>query len=81
MFTAALFTTAKTFPLLKNNRLWIPCNNRSESFLFKDFLKFIFRQRGREEEREVEKHQCVVASRTPPAEDLAHNPSMCLTGN
>ena len=28
-------------------------------------------------EREVEKHQCVVASHGPAAGDLAHNPGMC----
>ena len=38
---------------------------------------FTFRERGREEEREGEKHQCVVASCTPPTGDLAHNPGMC----
>ena len=27
--------------------------------------------------REGEKHQCVVASHTPPTGDLAHNPGMC----
>ena len=36
-----------------------------------------FRQRGREEEREGEKHQCVVASPAPPIGDLACNPGMC----
>ena len=43
------------------------------------FLKslFIFRQRGREGEREGEKHQCVVASHKPPTRDLARNPGMC----
>ena len=30
-----------------------------------------------EGEREGEKHQCVVASHTPPTGDLAHNPGMC----
>ena len=30
-----------------------------------------------EGEREGERHQSVVASRTPPTEDLACNPSMC----
>ena len=42
------------------------------------FLKvlFIFRQRGREGEREEEKHQCVVASWASTTGDLAHNPSM-----
>ena len=48
------------------------------SILFlKDFYSFIFRQRGREREREGEKHQCVVASHTPSTGDLAHNPGMC----
>ena len=43
------------------------------------FLKilFIFRQRGREGEREEEKHQCVVASCMTTTGDLAHNPGMC----
>ena len=32
---------------------------------------------GRDGEREGEKLQCVVASCTPPAGDLVHNPVMC----
>ena len=40
-------------------------------------ILFIFRERGKEGEREEGKHRCVVASRTPPAEDLACNPGMC----
>ena len=32
---------------------------------------------GREGEREGEKHQCVVMSRTPPIGDLACNPGIC----
>ena len=43
----------------------------------KRFYLFIFKERGREEEREGEKHQCVVASQAPPTGDLAHNPGMC----
>ena len=35
-------------------------------FFFLRFLKFIFRGKGREGEREGEKHQCVVAFSTPP---------------
>ena len=45
------------------------------SFFFKFYL-FIFRERGREGEREGEKHQCVVASYAPSTGDLAHNPGM-----
>ena len=45
-------------------------------FLFKRFL-FILRERGREGEREGEKHQCVVVSHVPPSGDLARNPGMC----
>ena len=43
---------------------------------FLEFYLFIFRERGREGEREGEKHQCVVASHTPPTGDLARNPGM-----
>ena len=47
-------------------------------FLMIFCLGFIhFRQRGREGEREGQKHQCVVASHMPPTGDLAHNPGMC----
>ena len=46
-------------------------------FSFVRFYLFIFRQRGREKEREGEKHQCVVASRVPCTGDLAYNPGMC----
>ena len=37
----------------------------------------IFRERERKGERQGEKHQCVFASHTPPAGDLAHNPGTC----
>ena len=37
----------------------------------------LFLERRREGEREGEKHQCVVASCTPPTGDLAQNPDMC----
>ena len=48
----------------------------SFSFFFK-ILFIYFRQRGREGEREGEKHQCVVASSMPLIGDLAHNPGVC----
>ena len=41
------------------------------------FYLFIFRERGREGEREGEKHQCVVASHEPPTRYLACTPGMC----
>ena len=43
---------------------------------FKDFI-YLFLERGREEEREGEKHQYVGASRMPRTGDLACNPGMC----
>ena len=46
-----------------------------ESFFFFKIL-FIFRESGRDREREGEKHQS-VASHTTPIGDLVHNPGMC----
>ena len=37
----------------------------------------MFRERGREGEREGEKHQCVVASCASAAGYLTHNPGLC----
>ena len=37
----------------------------------------MFRERGREGEREGEKDQCAVASCAPLSGDLAHNPGIC----
>ena len=34
-------------------------------------------EKGREGERQREKHQCVVVSQEPPTGDLACNPGMC----
>ena len=46
------------------------------------FLNILFfRERGREGEREGEKHQCVVASHAPPTGDLARTQACALTGN
>ena len=48
------------------------------SFFFNVFIYlFIFKEKGREVEREGEKRQCVVASHVPPSGDLARNPGMC----
>ena len=43
----------------------------------KIFNLILERERGREGEREGEKHQCVVASHAPPTGDLACNPARC----
>ena len=51
--------------------------SRKSRFFLKVLFTFIFRERGREGEREEEINQCVVASHAPPAGDLAHNPGMC----
>ena len=47
------------------------------NYFFKDFIH-LFLESGREGERKGEKHQCVVAFRTPPTRDLVSNPGMCL---
>ena len=54
----------------------MPKVKNKESFK-KRFHLFIFRQRGREREREGEKYQCVVACHRPPTGDLACNPWVC----
>ena len=46
-------------------------------YIYLGFIYSIFKQRGREGEREAEKHQCVVASWELPTGDLARNPAMC----
>ena len=48
----------------------------TDPFIFFKYFIYLFFNRGGG--REGEKHQCVVASRTPPTGDLAHNPG---TGN
>ena len=51
---------------------------RIYSFPFIFFsLLFIFREKGREGEREERKHQCVVASHVALTGDLVCNPGMC----
>ena len=49
----------------------------SDKFFSVRFYLFIFRERGREGEREGEKHQCVVASQESPTGDPPRNPGMC----
>ena len=46
------------------------------TFFFKEFL-FIFRERGRDGDREGETHQGGVVSHAPPTGDLARNPGTC----
>ena len=61
---------------------WIGCKRpylktRISNIFLKIFYLCIFRQKEREGDREGEKHQCVVASHTPPTGNLACNPGMC----
>ena len=46
-------------------------------YFFLRFHLFYFLERGREREREGEKHECVVALHMAPTEDLTCNPGMC----
>ena len=57
----------------EGNEQWI----RMEKDDIKKKRLFIFRERGREGEREGEKHRCVVACHMPFSGDLACNPGMC----
>ena len=45
-------------------------------FFFKDFI-YLFLEIVEGRKKEVEKHQCVVASHSAPTGDLAHSPGMC----
>ena len=54
---------------------WFPLPCFLFSFIFfTRFYLFIFRQLGKEGDREGEKHQCVVASHASPTGDLALQP-------
>ena len=58
------FSSQQCFPKV------LASQSRNSILFFKTiFYLFTFRQRGREEERKGEKHQCVVASRAPPTGD------------
>ena len=52
------------------------------NFFFKDFIYLFFRERGREEDTEGEKHQCAgeraTSPCTPQTRDLAHDPGIPL---
>ena len=47
-----------------------------ENIILKDFI-YLFLERGEGREKDGEKNQCVVASRTPPSGDLVCSPGMC----
>ena len=76
------YRTSNVYPLVQNSALGdgigggnVGCVWREAKVVCCCFFKisFIFRERGREVEREGEKHQCVVA----PTGDLAHIPGIC----
>ena len=76
MILGQWFSTVGDFPLQRKfgdvwRQYWILDSNY---FFFYDL--FVFREReGRE--KIFPHHQCAVASRTPPTEDLTCNPGMC----
>ena len=47
------------------------------TYFFFRFYLFIFREGGKEGEREGEKHQSVIAFHVSSTGDLAHNPGKC----
>ena len=49
----------------------------SKSFFKIVIYLFILRERGREGEKEGEKHQYMIASHAPPTGELARNPGVC----
>ena len=53
---------------------FLPIPFCSQISLFLRFYLFIFREKGREGEREGEKHQCVVASHAAPTGDQGPQP-------
>ena len=61
---------------MTNKRESLPSSTLKEIYIFKDFI-YLFLERGKEGEREGEKHQCVVASQAPPTGDLAWNLGTC----
>ena len=55
---------------------WVTLESYILFFNF-NFIYLFCKERGREGEREGEKHQCVVVPPLPPTGDLARNLSMC----
>ena len=77
-----IFLIIITWRALKNSneditkKTWI-YNLKYYYFFFVKISFILFLDRGEGREKEGEKHQCVVASHTPPTGGLAHNPGMC----
>ena len=73
VFKKQIMTTGMKVPEFPTSNL--PCYFFLRRFIYLFLIYFL--ERGREGEREGEKHQCVVASHEPPTGDLARNPGMC----
>ena len=58
------------------NMIIFKAHDHATNLLFKKFYLLIFKDRGRERDREGEKYQCEVDSHVAPTGDLAHNPGM-----
>ena len=73
IFCYILFNFSIIFTIFYQKNNAARYKQKTLEFLKKDFYLFTFREKGREGEREGEKHQCVVASCVAPTGDLAHN--------
>ena len=77
MFSPGSDPSYRQKQMLRQNKTWFYSTSKNNTFFKKRFYLFISRARGREREREGTEHQCVVASHTSPAGNLARNPGMC----
>ena len=66
---------------LKTLKIELPFESEVLLLFFLRFHLFVFREGGREGEREGDKHQCVVDSWASPTGDLARNQAHALAGN
>ena len=73
VFTGALFRR----PVIWEDGAFIPWRTIVHSILKCPLKNYLFLERMEGREKEGEKHQCVVASHTPPTGNLACNPGMC----
>ena len=76
------YTIFAGFCILENRTEYISYCYRVVFVVVLDFYSFIFRKRGRQEERERNINVCLPLTNSLLGKPLlAHNPGMCLAGN